>query len=208
MMALSPSTSAPPPGRRSFQDSSGATFVSVAPGDHYVTNNPDETVVTLLGSCVAACARDPVTGVGGLNHFLLPSGDSHDVAQGGDEAMRFGDYAMEQLLNTIYRKGGQRGRIEFKIFGGARVLGGNSMLKIGEQNIAFVERFLRNEGFPIVAKSVGGTAPRRVRFHPATGKAFVQELDRSSAQSVTSQEEQYRRRMAKAAPAGGDVEFF
>ena len=95
--------------------------------------------------------------------------------------MRFGDYAMEQLLNTIYRKGGQRGRIEFKIFGGARVLGGSTMLKIGEQNIAFVEKFLKNEGFPIVARSVGGTAPRRLRFHPATGKAFVQELDRTSA---------------------------
>ena len=204
-MALSNPTPGTPP-RRSFQDASGATFVSVAPGDQYVTSNPDETVVTLLGSCVAACARDPLTGVGGLNHFLLPSSDQD--LKGSDEAMRFGDYAMEQLLNTIYRRGGQRGRIEFKIFGGARVLGGNSMLKIGEQNITFVERFLRNEGFPIVARSVGGTAPRRVRFHPASGKAFVQELDRSSAATVTTEEEQYRRKIAKVAPSGGDVEFF
>jgi chemotaxis protein CheD len=208
MMALTPSTTsaAPPPGRRSFQDSSGATFVSVAPGDHYVTSNPDETVVTLLGSCVAACARDPVTGVGGLNHFLLPSSDQE--VKNSDEAMRFGDYAMEQLLNSIYRKGGQRGRIEFKIFGGARVLGGSTMLKIGEQNIAFVEKFLKNEGFPILARSVGGTAPRRLRFHPATGKAFVQELDRTSAASVTREEEQYRNKIARVAPKGGDVEFF
>jgi chemotaxis protein CheD len=206
-MALSttPAGTAPPPGRRSFQDSSGATFVSVAPGDHYVTGNPDETVVTLLGSCVAACARDPVTGVGGLNHFLLPSSDQE--VKNSDEAMRFGDYAMEQLLNSIYRKGGQRGRIEFKIFGGARVLGGNTMLKIGEQNIAFVEKFLRNEGFPIVARSVGGTAPRRLRFHPASGKALVQELDRSSAANVQREEEQYQRKIARVAPAG-DVEFF
>jgi chemotaxis protein CheD len=203
-MALTTSTAAP--SRRSFQDASGATYISVAPGDQYVTSNPDETVVTLLGSCVAACARDPVSGVGGLNHFLLPTSDQD--LKGSDEAMRFGDYAMEQLINTIYRKGGQRGRIEFKIFGGARVLGGASLLKIGEQNIAFVERFLRNEGFPIVAKSVGGTAPRRVRFHPATGKAFVQELDRTSAMTVTSEEEQYRRKITKVAPAGGDVEFF
>jgi chemotaxis protein CheD len=205
-MALSPAT--PPPGRRSFQDAaSGQTLVSVAPGDHYVTNDPNEVVVTLLGSCVAACARDTVTGVGGLNHFLLPSSDAHDLAQGGDEAMRFGDYAMETLLNNIYRKGGARGRIEFKIFGGARVLGGNSMLKIGEQNIAFVERFLKTEGFPIVSRSVGGTAPRRLRFHPATGRAFVQELDRNSAATVTTQEENYRNTIARRAPAG-DVEFF
>jgi chemotaxis protein CheD len=197
----------PPTHRRSFQDPSGATLVSVAPGDHYVTQDPNEIVVTLLGSCVAACARDTVSGVGGLNHFLLPSGDAHDVNQGGDEAMRFGDYAMEMLLNSIYRRGGQRGRIEFKIFGGARVLGGASMLKIGEQNIAFVEHFLRTEGFPIAARSVGGTAPRRLRFHPASGRAWVQELDKITAASITTEEEIYRRKIARAKPAG-DVEFF
>jgi chemotaxis protein CheD len=202
-----PRAAAPASTRRSFQDASGQTFVSVAPGDQYVTDNPNEVIVTLLGSCVSACARDTITGVGGMNHFLLPSSDSHDLSRGTDEAMRFGDYAMESLLNAIYRKGGQRGRIEFKIFGGARVLGGSTMLKIGEQNIGFVEKFLKTEGFPIVARSVGGTAPRRLRFHPATGRAFVQELDRSSAQTVTREEEDYRNRIARVAPAG-DVEFF
>ncbi|MEJ1938851.1 hypothetical protein WDZ92_52305 [Nostoc sp. NIES-2111] len=76
------------------------------------------------------------------------------------------------------------------------------MLKIGEQNIGFVEKFLKTEGFPIVARSVGGTAPRRLRFHPATGRAFVQELDRSSAPTVTRQEEDYRNRIPRVAPAG------
>jgi chemotaxis protein CheD len=204
-MAIAPRAPAAP--RRSFTDATGATLVSVAPGDHYVTDKSSEIVVTLLGSCVAACVRDTITGVGGLNHFLLPSSDSHDLAQGSDEAMRFGDYAMEQLLNSIYRRGGNRGRIEVKMFGGARVLGGSSMLRIGEQNIAFVEKFCRNEGFPIVARSVGGTAPRRLRFHPATGKAWVQELDKSSAVTVSAEEENYRRKMARAQPAG-DVEFF
>ncbi len=202
-----PARPAAGPARRTFHDASGQKLVSVAPGDHYVTDDPNEVVVTLLGSCVAACARDTVTGVGGMNHFLLPTGDSHDRNRGTDEAMRFGDYAMESLLNSIYRKGGQRGRIEFKIFGGARVLGGATMLKIGEQNIGFVEKFLKTEGFPIVARSVGGTAPRRLRFHPATGRAFVQELDRTSAATVSHQEEDYRRRIGRVAPAG-DVEFF
>jgi chemotaxis protein CheD len=198
---------APPTARRSFQDASGATIVSVAPGDHYVTDDKNQIIVTLLGSCVAACVRDTITGVGGVNHFLLPSSDQHDLAQGSDEAMRFGDYAMEQLLNSIYRRGGQRGRLEVKIFGGARVLGGSSMLKIGEQNIAFVERFLKTEGIPIVARSVGGTVPRRIRYQPATGRAWVQELDKTSAVSVTQQEENYRRTFVRQQPAG-DVEFF
>ena len=87
------------------------------------------------------------------------------------------------------------------------MLGGQTMLKIGEQNINFVERFLRTEGFPIVGRSVGGTAPRRLRFHPATGRAFVQELDRTSAVSITNEEESYRSKIARRAPAG-DVEFF
>ncbi|MCP8937826.1 chemoreceptor glutamine deamidase CheD [Alsobacter sp. SYSU M60028] len=205
---MAPRDPSPAQPRRAFHDAaSGSTLVSVAPGGHYVTSDSNEIVVTLLGSCVAACARDTVSGVGGLNHFLLPTGDVHDRAQGSDEAMRFGDYAMETLLNSIYRKGGQRGRIEFKIFGGARVLGGSSLLKIGEQNIAFVEKFLRTEGFPIVSRSVGGTAPRRLRFHPATGKAFVQELDRTTAANVTHEEETYSSRLRRRAPAG-EVEFF
>ena len=78
-MALPTAQQRPPPAAGPSRTRSGATFVSVAPGDQYVTNNPDETVVTLLGSCVAACARDTVTGVGGLNHFLLPSSDQHDL---------------------------------------------------------------------------------------------------------------------------------
>ena len=122
--------------------------------------------------------------------------------------MRFGDYAMEQLLNTIYRKGGQRGRIEFKIFGGARVLGGSTMLKIGEQNIDFVETVPEDRGLPHRG-AVRWAAPRRAGFAsiPRQARAFVQELDRTSAVSVTNEEESYRSKIARRAPAG-DVEFF
>ena len=114
---------------------------------------------------------------------------------------------MEMLLNTIYRKGGQRGRIEFKIFGGARVLGGQTMLKIGEQNINFVERFLRTEGFPIVGRSSAGPRRAGFAFIPRQVAPFVQELDRTSAVSITNEEESYRSKIARRAPAG-DVEFF
>ena len=123
--------------------------------------------------------------------------------------MRFGDYAMEQLLNTIYRKGGQRGRIEFKIFGGARVLGGSTMLKIGEQNIDFVEKFLKNEGFPIVAPLGRRHRAAPAALPPRHGQGLRPGTrPHQRGRRVTKEEEQYRRKIAKVAPAGGDVEFF
>jgi chemotaxis protein CheD len=68
----------------------------ILPGEYYFTNK-DMLIVTVLGSCVSACIRDRVTGLGGMNHFMLPDG-------GGDgspvsASARYGTYAMEILIN-------------------------------------------------------------------------------------------------------------
>ena len=122
-------------------------------------------LTTILGSCVAVCMRDPKTGVGGMNHFLLPEGR----AEGLDEGRRYGAYAMELLINELLRSGARRERLEAKLFGGARMFGGLS--DVGASNAAFAEKFLRDEGIPIVGSSTGGTEARRVQYWPTTGRA-------------------------------------
>src|SRR5215471_8826261 len=81
------------------------------PGEYYVTVE-DEMIVTVLGSCVSACIRDPIRGIGGMNHFMLPASQQNvaDKWQYGrmDEAARYGNYAMELLINTILKHGGNR----------------------------------------------------------------------------------------------------
>ena len=57
-----------------LQDPPATLRVHVGQGEHYVTSDPAIMLTTILGSCVAMCLRDPLAGVGGMNHFLLPEG--------------------------------------------------------------------------------------------------------------------------------------
>lgn len=189
--------------RRYFDPRFEATIITVAPGEHEITAAKDEIVATVLGSCVSVCMRDPQAGVGGLNHFLLPKNNGGDTNAGE----RYGDTAMEVLINGLIKRGGRRGQFEAKVFGGARVLSGATMLAIGDGNIAFVLDFLNREGIPIVSKDVGGTRSRRIHYQPATGRAWVQHVQPSARSSEHEQEVAYLNRL-KSQPVAGEVEIW
>lgn len=112
-------------------------------------------MTTILGSCVAACMRDPLARVGGMNHFLLPGVD-------GDEGMRYGVQSMELLVNALLRRGARRERMEVKLFGGGRLISG--LTDVGSQNAAFAERFVRDEGLTYAGGSLRGDRARRIQF--------------------------------------------
>ena len=188
--------------RRYFDPRFEATIITVAPGEHEITAAKDEIVATVLGSCISVCMRDATIGVGGLNHFLLPKNNGSAVASAGE---RYGDTAMEVLINGLLKRGAKRGNLEAKVFGGARVLSGATMLAIGDGNIAFVEDFLKREGIPVVSKDVGGTRSRRIHYQPATGRAWVQHVQ--SARSEQDQEAAYVQRL-KTQPVAGEIEIF
>jgi chemotaxis protein methyltransferase CheR len=136
---------------------------------------------TLLGSCIAACLYDPVTRIGGMNHFMLPGRDRLPGV-----SARYGIHAMELLINGIMKLGGDRGRLQAKVFGGANVLSfSKSADNIGSLNIEFVRAFLKTDGIPIIAEKLGGNRPVQVCFHTATGRAFVKVIQapRSFARS-------------------------
>jgi chemotaxis protein CheD len=138
----------------------------VLEGEFHVSDDPELVLTTVLGSCVAACLRDPVARIGGMNHFLLPGED--DRAQSRD-AERYGVHLMELLVNGLMSSGAQRGRLEAKLFGGAKTMFKSS--DIGGMNGRFAEHFLRNEGIAIVGGSLGGPVGRRVEFWPVSGRA-------------------------------------
>jgi chemotaxis protein CheD len=140
--------------------------IHIVQGEFQVTNDPGLVVSTLLGSCVAACIRDPVAGVGGMNHFLLPGDDGRERSR---EAERYGDYLMELLVNGLMQKGACRDRLEAKLFGGARMLRGLS--DIGMKNAEFAERYLQYEGIRLVSKDLGGERGRRLQYWPVSGRA-------------------------------------
>ncbi len=140
--------------------------IHVVQGENYVSGDDDVVLSTILGSCVAACMRDPVAGVGGLNHFLLP-GNADSVATA--DSTRYGVHAMELLVNNLLKQGARRDRLESKLFGGANLMRG--MTDVGAMNAAFAEDFLRKEGIRNVGGSLLGERGRRIQFWPRSGRA-------------------------------------
>jgi chemotaxis protein CheD len=176
--------------------------IRINPGGHYVTSG-NELLVTVLGSCVAACIRDPVAGVGGMNHFMLPESDS-GIWGIASASMRFGNFAMEQLINDILSHGGRRNNLEIKVFGGATIIA--NMAQIGLRNADFVESYLRQEGLPIAARSLRGLHARRVHYQPLTGRVRMLEMPR--AELIIAKIERTYGQSLEAAPTDGSVELF
>ena len=170
----------------------------------FVATDRDISLVTVLGSCVAACVRDRVSGIGGMNHFMLPRcRDAGDVASA---SARYGVNAMELLINELIHLGARRSNLEAKVFGGGAVLANVTTIDVGGMNAEFVSGFLREEGIRVVASDLRGTLSRKVRFDPASGRAFVQGLGRG-ARAALEEESRYAERLAQL-PAGGSIEFF
>jgi chemotaxis protein CheD len=176
---------------------------SVHQGDCLVSADRSLTYSTVLGSCVAACIRDTVAEVGGMNHFLLaePAGGTRD--RYGASA-RYGAFAMEQLINKVLTRGtGRKANLEIKIFGGGLI--SSALIDIGRKNIEFVHEFLSNEGYAVAKEDVGGTFARRVMFKPHSGRAFVRRLDGTAGAAVARQEmDVVRRPLFRAA----EIELF
>ena len=191
---------------RYWDEQHGMFAAKLLPGEYYVTRE-EETIVTVLGSCVSACVRDTVMGIGGMNHFMLPlsgSGGSWE-SEGAGLSTRYGNFAMEQMINDILKNGGSRKNLEIKVFGGGRILA--QMTDIGRKNIEFVEHYIRVEGLKLTARDLGEIYPRKVYYTPVTGKAFVKKLRTLHNNTIVERETAYLGRLAKT-PVAGSVELF
>lgn len=184
---------------------SGKVTAKILPGEYYVTV-ADEQLTTVLGSCVTACIWDAEAGVGGMNHFTLPTaGHLPGVTSAVvDDAARYGVYAMEFLINTVLRHGGARDRLLAKLVGGGNVVAG--MTSIGAENVAFAHDYLAEEGIPVVGEHIGGTMARKVVFEPATGLARVRDV-RARTQTIARRERLYADTLSPALAPGG-IELF
>ncbi|MES2263104.1 MAG: chemoreceptor glutamine deamidase CheD [Pseudomonadota bacterium] len=177
----------------------------ILPGEYYFTSK-DMLIVTVLGSCVSACIRDRVTGLGGMNHFMLPDGGG-DAGSPVSASARYGTYAMEILINDLLKAGARRENMEAKVFGGGAVLKGFTAINVGERNAAFVQTFLRNEKIRITAEDLNDIYPRKVYFFPRTGKVLVKKLMQSHNDTLAKREIEYASRLKKQ-PVAGEIELF
>jgi chemotaxis protein CheD len=210
-----PLTAGPPPALaqfghiRRYWDPQNETWAAkLLPGEYYVTTN-GEMICTVLGSCVSACVRDRVLGIGGMNHFMLPLDRSKGESAWSDAASaatRYGNVAMEHLINDLLKVGAQRRNLEFKLVGGGKVLA--AMTDVGSANIEFVRSYCRTEGFNVAGEDLGDLYPRKVHYYPETGKVRVKKLLSTRNDTIFERERQYLNVLDTAAPKSGGVELF
>jgi chemotaxis protein CheD len=193
--------------RRTWDEELGVPVAKLLPGDYYVTCH-DEAIFTVLGSCVSACVRERKLGIGGMNHFMLPLDRSGGTSAWAENlvssATRYGNVAMERLVNDIMTLGGQRANLEFKVIGGGKVL--DMALDVGARNAQFVRHYLRTEGFHISAEDLGDSFARKLYYSPATGKVRVKRLTATVNRAVFEREREFEPTSAQV--ESGSVELF
>ena len=179
----------------------GAEVINIVVGGCVVSGDPNVIITTTLGSCVAACIFDPVAGIGGMNHFLLPDSGTDTLSV----SSRYGSAAMEQLINRMLSVTHRRDRLRAKIFGGASV---NALKSgIGQRNVEFVMDYLAAEGIPTMGWDVGGGTARAVRFYPASGRTQRRLIGDEQARDVVRSEASFMEHLRSSEIDGG-VELF
>lgn len=170
--------------------------VKLLPREYFVTNR-DMVLSTVLGSCVSACIYDGQSGVGGMNHFMLPKGEDDQGLQ--VECARFGGYAMDILIRELLGNGARKENLVAKVFGGGNVQRAMVSSMIGSQNTRFVKKYLAERGIPILAADLEGSHPRKIHFFPRNGRVLQKKLYVSRNDTIVEREQNYSRLLLSGA---------
>jgi len=194
--------------KRYWDKVNNTVTAKILPGEFYVTTH-NELITTVLGSCVSACIRDKVFGIGGMNHFMLPL-DCEDSSNawrnaGASAATRYGNVAMEYLINSILKHGGARKNLEVKLFGGGKILA--KMTNVGDRNIEFVVDYLRVENLTVAVQDLGDIYPRKVNYYPLTGKVRMKKLKSLHNHTIIERESAYLQDL-ESKPVEGEINLF
>lgn len=188
-----------------FAETPGLKRVTIHVGEIHVSAKPT-VVQTLLGSCVSVCLVDRQAGVGGMNHILLP-GKARVTSF--DAASRYGINAMELLIGKVQGLGGDRRRLEAKVFGGGNILNGlENRFNPGIRNSSFALEFLEAEGIPVIGQDLGGENARRIYLRTDTGEVLMRRIPRYRAAAVAQEEKQYSRKVQGELARSGGVTLF
>lgn len=197
---------------RYWDKTNGVWAAKILPGELYVSTH-GEMISTVLGSCISVCIRDVKKGIGGMNHFMLPQNNEFSSENWGSNpvtsASRYGNWAMEYLINAILKRGGEKKNFEVKVFGGGQMMA--TMTDIGQKNILFVYQYLAEEKLQIKASDVGDVYARKVLFFPDTGSVKVRRIKNVKNDTIIKRETAYEKTVAvetAAVPDTNNIELF
>ena len=190
--------------KRYWDSGRESAVAKILPGEFYVSKN-NELISTVLGSCIAACVYDEKLGIGGVNHFMLPVKKGEHVEGAHSLSGRYGNWAMEYLINEVLKNGGSRKNLKIKLFGGGRII--SAMTDIGLGNISFANAYIKEEALNLVAHDMGGPWPRKIFFHPHTGKVHVKKLKNLHNNTIEKREVKYLQNLQQQ-DKKTDIELF
>ncbi len=148
--------------------------ISLGLGEMAVSRNPDDILAAYgLGSCLGICMIDPVAGVAGLIHAVLPE-SFNDAAS--ETPSKYVDRGIESLLAAMTKEGANSSRIIVRMAGGANMLlapGLTSTFDIGTRNIEKARATFQRLKIKIAAEEVGGHTGRTVRVYVADKRMTV-----------------------------------
>ncbi|MGC9323700.1 MAG: chemoreceptor glutamine deamidase CheD [Desulfomonilia bacterium] len=193
-----------------YSDSFKRKIVVLYPGEFHVTHK--DVLATVLGSCISVCLRDTVSGIGGMNHFMLP-GDLRRADLFLSPSAKYGMFAMELLINELLKNGCSRKNFEAKVFGGGHVLNFRKMEgNVPESNIEFALSFLKMEQIHLVNHDVGGYCGRKILFFPDTGKVLLKRIKPAVDSKILQAETMYKTLLVhekeRLQEFGGDLTLF
>jgi len=145
------------------------------PANVFVSKQPC-LIDTLLGSCVAICMWDPVNKIGGMNHYMLPFWNGEGLA-----SPKYGNIAVETLVERMLMAGATKRNIIAKVYGGAEVIDFTSHnYKIGERNLDLARTAMNENSITVAEHNVGGKQGRRIQMNTLTGNVLYRFITNSN----------------------------
>ena len=125
-----------------------------------------------VGSCIAVCIFDPLAGVAGMLHFLLPEASINPDRATAHPAA-FADTGIPLLFQHAYSHGLVKQRAVVKLVGGAEMAHTTGAFNTGRRNLLAARNLLWRNGVFIAAEDVGGTGARTVHMAVDDGRLQV-----------------------------------
>lgn len=194
--------------RKSFSHKLGRYVYEILAGDFYATREKDVVLGTLLGSCISVAMSDKVTGVVGMNHFMLPMCMHKKEELIVSEDARYGIHAMEMMINGMMKLGARRENLQAKVFGGGHVVD-TVLSNVAQCNIDFALTYLEMEQIPVVARDVGGNIGRKLYFFPESFTVYLKRIHYNrTLQEALLREKRFLQWMRKQRHQESELTFF
>ena len=161
------------------------TEVFLQPGEYFVGDS-GHRIRTVLGSCVSITLWHPARRIGAMSHFLLSHRSTRSI---GPCDARYGEEAMELMMEELARRRVALSQCEGKLFGGGDMFPGlyrSDTMHVGQKNGEAARAMMARHGVKVVSESLFGVGHRQIIFDVRTGHVWMARVANAEADQQAS----------------------